>query len=70
MPTFSETWLPYIYLYGVGGLFFLVGMIIIRKSKSLDLNKRQHRWWKKVLIFGFLYFMIVHFIMIIAALYW
>ncbi|NUN10436.1 MAG: hypothetical protein HUU54_14775 [Ignavibacteriaceae bacterium] len=70
MPTFYETWLPYIYLYGVGGIFFLSGMILIRKSKALNLNKKRHRFWKNVMIFGFIYFMAIHFIMTIAALYW
>ncbi|MBU2492837.1 MAG: hypothetical protein KJ571_09460 [Bacteroidetes bacterium] len=70
MPSFSETWLPYIYLYGVGGIFFLAGMIIARKSNALDITKKKHRYWYKVLIFGYLYFMIIHALLIIAALYW
>lgn len=70
MPSFSETWLPYIYLYGVGGIFFVVGLIIARKSKALDITKKRHRFWYKVLIFGYLYFMLFHALSIIAALYW
>ena len=27
--TFSQTWLPFLYLYGVGGLAFLFGLFII-----------------------------------------
>jgi len=70
MPPFESTWLPYLYLYGVGGLFFLIGMIIIRKSGALDWSKKTHRRWYKILLFGFFYFTLIHGILIIAALYW
>ena len=69
MPSFEQTWLPFLYLYGVGGLFFLSGMLIIKKAGSLDLNKNRHRYWWHILIFGFFYFAIIHAVMIIAALY-
>ncbi len=39
MPSFFDTWLPFIYLYVVGGIFFLVGMIIVRKSGALNLKE-------------------------------
>ena len=70
MPNFYDTWLPFIYLYGVGGLIFLFGMIIIKKSGAIDLTKKKHRIWFKVLIFGYFYFALFHAILIIAALYW
>ena len=70
MPSFFNTWLPYVYLYGVGGLFFLIGLIIIRKSGAIDLKKKHHRYWYKVIIGGFIYFAVLHAILIIAALYW
>lgn len=70
MPPFSHTWLPYIYLYGVGGIFFIIGIIITKKSKAMDLSKKRHRFWFRILIFGFVYYMALHFILIIAALYW
>lgn len=70
MPPFESTWLPYLYLYGVGGLFFLIGMIIIRKAGALDVSRKTHRRWYKILIFGFFYFTLIHGILIIAALYW
>jgi len=69
MPSFEQTWLPFIYLYFVGGLFFLSGMILVKKAGSVDLNRRRHRYWWRVLIFGFFYFAIIHAVMIIAALY-
>ena len=33
--TFFHTWLPFIYLYGVGGIAFLIGMFLIVKTKAL-----------------------------------
>lgn len=70
MPPFESTWLPYLYLYGVGGLFFVSGMIIIKKSKALNTEKKSHRRWFRILIFGFIYFTLIHGLLIIAALYW
>ncbi len=69
MPPFAHTWLPFIYLYGVGGLFFLSGMIIIKKSKAVNFEKKRHRYWWNVTIFGFFYFMVFHALLILAALY-
>ncbi len=70
MLTFSDTWLPFIYLYGVGGIFFLIGMIIIRKSGAINLNKKRHKYWYRVLIFGYFYFVLMHALLISWALYW
>jgi len=70
MPSFTHTWLPFIYLYVFGGLFFALGLYIVQKSKSLNSHKKEHRKWLKVLLFGYFYFMLIHTIMIIAALYW
>jgi hypothetical protein len=69
MPTFEQTWLPFMYLYGFGGIFFLSGMILIKKAGSVDLNKRKHKYWWNVLIFGFFYFVVLHAVLILAALY-
>jgi hypothetical protein len=70
MPEISHTWLPFLYLYGVGGLFFLIGMIIIRKSNAIDLKKKRHRFWYRVLIFGYFYFVAFHAIFTLIAIYW
>jgi hypothetical protein len=69
MPPFSNTWLPFIYLYGVGGLFFLTGMVIIRKAKAINFKRKRHRYWWRILIAGFIYFMVLHAFLILAALY-
>ena len=69
MPSFENTWLPFIYLYGVGGIFFLSGMIIAKRSKAVNFEIKHHRFWWRVTIFGFFYFMAIHAALIIIALY-
>lgn len=69
MMDFSRTWLPYIYLYGVGGLFFSIGLWIILRHRSLSLRLKKHRLWLVVLLFGFLWYAIMHAAIILAALY-
>ncbi len=69
MLTFTEIWLPYIYLYGVGGIFFFAGMYIVKKTKALNKEKKQHRFWLKALYGGFFFFMFLHAFLIIAAVY-
>ena len=65
---FTHTWLPYIYLYGVGGLLFLIGVIVVVKSGSLDLTKTYHRTWLVILFFGLVWFMVMHALWNMAAL--
>jgi len=65
---FSHAWLPYIYLYAVGGSLFLVGVIITVKSGSLDLKRPSHRVWFAVLFFGMIWFMVMHALWNLAAL--
>jgi len=69
MPSFFNSWLPYLYLYLVGGLFFFLGLFLIKKYGAIDLSKKQHRFWMKVMIFGYFYFAAFHALLIIAALY-
>ncbi|NWF89869.1 MAG: hypothetical protein HXY50_10460 [Ignavibacteriaceae bacterium] len=70
MPSFSHSWLPFIYLYAFGGFFFLAGLIIVQKAKALVPHRKSHKKWRRVLIFGLIYFMLFHTIWIIAAIYW
>ncbi len=67
--SFFNTWFPFIYLYGVGGIFFFIGVYLARKSGALDLNIKRHRFWYRVMLYGYLYFVILHATLIIAALY-
>jgi len=65
---FSHAWIPYIYLYGVGGLLFLIGVVVTIKSGSLDIKRPSHRVWLQVLFFGLLWFMVMHALWNLAAL--
>jgi len=66
--SFSHAWLPYIYLYAVGGALFTIGIIITIKSGSLDLKRAHHRVWLIILIFGLIWFMVMHALWNLAAL--
>ncbi|MCZ7602148.1 MAG: hypothetical protein QY331_13740 [Melioribacteraceae bacterium] len=66
--SFFNVWLPFIYLYGVGGIFFTIGMVLVKKAGGYNPAKRRHRYWWKVTIFGFFYFVVLHFVWILLAL--
>ena len=68
MLDFSRTWLPYLYLYGIGGGIFLIGMYIILRSRSLKPERIRHREWYHILIFGLVYYMGIHGLFTFAAL--
>ncbi len=70
MNSFFSSWLPFIYLYGIGGLFFLTGLILIVRSGALNLKIKHHKRWFWILIFGYCFFFTLHATLIIAALYW
>jgi hypothetical protein len=69
MPSFFDSWFTFIYLYGAGGIFFFFGMYIIKRSGAIDLSIKRHRFWYRVMFFGFFYFVLMHFLLTIAALY-
>jgi hypothetical protein len=69
MPSFFNTWLPFIYLYGVGGIFITIGLIIVKRSGGYNSSIKRHRYWWKISILGFFYFMLIHAALILAALY-
>ena len=68
MLDFSRTWLPFIYLYGVGGIAFLIGTIIITKTNALSLSSQSHKNWFIILLFGFIYYAGIHATFILIAL--
>lgn len=67
--TFGRVWAPLIYLYGVGGLFFLTGMVISTRSKSLNTKTRNGNKWFKLLLFGYGWYLFIHTSLTLAALY-
>lgn len=64
---FDRVWLPYLYLYGVGGLCFFGGLYLVLKSHALDLKRSSHRRWLGVLLFGLLWYMGIHLAGTLAA---
>ena len=65
---FSQTWLPFLYLYGIGGIAFIIGMLIIIRSNALRLTFQKHLKWVWVLIFGFLFYAAIHAFLIFVAI--
>jgi hypothetical protein len=62
------TWIPFLYLYGIGGIFFISGLYIVKKSGGYNPDNKRHKYWWRVTIFGFFYFMLFHLILILAAI--
>ena len=65
---FFHTWLPFFYLYGVGGIAFIIGMLIIIRSNALRLTFQRHLKWLLVLIYGFLFYAALHAFLIYVAI--
>ncbi len=68
MLDFSRTWLPFLYLYGVGGIAFSLGIYLITKTKALNIYRNDHLLWLAILFFGFFYYASIHRIFISLAL--
>ena len=64
---FFNTWLPFLYLYGVGGFAFLIGMTLILKTNALDVSLSEHKKWLVILFFGFIYYASIHATFILVA---
>ena len=65
---FFRTWLPFIYLYGVGGIVFTVGLILILQTKALRPSYKRHKKWLWVLFYGFFFWAGLHATFIILAI--
>ncbi len=65
---FANTWLPFIYLYGVGGIAFVLGMLLILRTKALRVSFERHKKWLWVLIYGFLFYAGLHATFILLAI--
>lgn len=64
----ASPWTSYLYQYGFGLVFFLIGIYIIFKSGSCKLGRGHDTFWFGVLIAGFIFFAGGHAIWILAAL--
>ena len=65
---FDRTWLPYIYLYGAGGILFLIGIFIILRNNAINLKFHKHRKWMFILFGGFVWYALIHAIFILLGL--
>ena len=65
---FSHSWLPYIYQYGAGALIFIIGLWITLKSGSFDPAHPRHKKWLVVLVLGFVWYLVLHGALTLAAL--
>lgn len=68
-PDLSNPWLNYLYHYFLGLITFIIGIVVIRKSKALQPGRGHDSFWLKVLYGGFVGYMAVHALWIVAALY-
>ena len=61
---FDNPWAAFLYQYGLGGLVFGVGLLIIRRSGACDFDRPGDRFWFGVLIFGYVWYALMHAILI------
>ena len=64
----ASPWTSYLYQYGFGLVFFLMGIYLIFKSGACQLGRGHDTFWFGILIAGFVLFAGVHAIWIVAAL--
>lgn len=66
----DSIWLPYLYLYGVGLIIFLVGLALILGFRACVLTRKDDRFWFGVLVFGFVWYAGIHLVWYLVAIYW
>jgi len=66
----DSPWTSYLYMYGLGGVFFLTGIWLILKSGACQFKRGHDAFWFKILMWGFVYVASLHAIWILFALYW
>ena len=64
----SNPWTSYLYLYGFGLWFFLLGIWLILSTGACQFGRGRDRYWFKVLIGGYVFFALLHATWILAAL--
>jgi len=52
--------IPIIYQYGVGGIVFVLGLVLVTRAGTLDLKTRHGKRWFAVLVAGFVLYLCVH----------
>ena len=64
----ANPWTSYLYQYGFGLVFFLMGIYLILKSGACQPGRGRDSFWLGVLFAGFVVFAGVHALWILAAL--
>ena len=64
----ASPWTSYLYQYGFGLVFFLIGIYIILRSGACQPGRGRDSFWLKILFAGFVFFASVHALWIVAAL--
>jgi hypothetical protein len=64
----SNPWTSYLYLYGFGLWFFMIGIWLILSTGACQFGRGRDSFWFKVLIGGFIFFASLHAIWILAAI--
>ena len=65
---FYQTWLTFFYLYGVGGVAFLLGTFLIYKTGALRVSYETHKKWIWVLFYGYFFYAFIHALFIYLAI--
>ena len=52
--------IPVIYQYGVGGIVFVVGLVLVTRARALDLRTRRGKRWLALLTGGFILYLCLH----------
>jgi hypothetical protein len=64
----SNPWTSYLYQYGFGLIFFLIGIYVILKAGSCRPGRGRDSFWLGVLFSGFIFFAVAHAVWIVASL--
>lgn len=65
----ANPWTPYLYLYGLGLVTFLIGLRIILKTRACQPGRGRDSAWLVVLLLGYAFFALLHAAWILAALF-
>ena len=52
--------IPVVYQYGIGGIVFVLGLVLVTRAGALDLKTRQGKCWFAVLVAGFFLYLCIH----------
>lgn len=62
-------WAPLVYQYSIGGLLFLVSLVVVVRSRACDLRRTSDRFWLVVLLAGMAAYFAAHLSVYLLAIY-